>query len=104
MLDLLLVLIAIALGLYWLDAVRSKDIARIAARKYCEIRDVQLLDQTVQQIRISMSRDTDDAWRVWRMYRFEYSLEGVERNFGTIKMLGPQVLDVVLDTDSIQIH
>jgi len=95
------VLIIIAIGvalLYWQSSVRCKELAVLAARRECELCDVQLLDQTVQQLRVSMSRDPTGQWRVWREYRFEYSHDGLNRFHGNLTLLGQRVVRVSLET------
>ena len=100
-----LVLIAVtAAGLYWLAAMRCKEIAVATARRECKLCDVQLLDQTVHQNHISLSRDTRGQWRVWREYRFEYSEDGVSRHSGSLVLLGQKVVRVALDTFNPIIH
>ena len=100
---LVIVLIAV-LGLYWLAAMRCKDIAVTIARRECRLCEVQLLDQTVQQIRISWSRDAQDRWRVWREYRFEYSEDGDSRSRGRLLLLGQKVVRVDMETFDPMIH
>ena len=101
----LLLVIVIALGaLYWLSAMRSKEIAIMAARRECNLCDVQLLDQTVQLTRLSMSRDDSDRWRLWREYRFEYSEDGERRSEGRLVLLGHRVVRVALETFTPIIH
>ena len=101
-------IILIALGcaavLYWYTSLQCKTYAVTYARRECEKQGVQLLDQTVQQIKLSMSRDRNDRWRVWREYRFEYSLDGVNRYEGRLTILGYRLLRSVLETSDPVIH
>ncbi|MCB1694012.1 MAG: DUF3301 domain-containing protein, partial [Pseudomonadales bacterium] len=84
--------------------MRCKDLAIAAARRECKICDVQFLDHTVQLVRLSMSRDRENRWRIWREYRFEYSEDGQERLSGQLSMLGQQVIRVALETFNPVIH
>lgn len=102
--ELFLILAVAAFGMYWLAAMRCKELAVASARRECNLADVQLLDQTVQQNHISMSRDSSGRWRVWRRYRFEYSEDGVERHGGRLVMLGQKVTHVALDNVNTIIH
>jgi hypothetical protein len=89
----LLLIFAVALVVfYWFSATKCKEIATRAARNECKHCDVQLLDQTVHQVKISLSRDARDNWRVWRHYRFDYSMEGDDRRGGEVVLLGHQVV------------
>ncbi len=101
----LFLLTVIAGGLlYWQSSVRCKELAVKGAKRECDIADVQLLDQTVAQIRLSFSRDHQDRWRVWREYRFDYSHDGVDRFEGRIVMLGQRVVRSSLETFKPVIH
>lgn len=102
--ELLFIVAVTAGGLYWLAAMRCKELATVTARRECKLHDVQLLDQTVHQYHISMSRDQNGRWRVWREYRFEYSENGVERLTGSLIMLGQRILRVSLETFNPVIH
>ena len=101
----MLLIIALCAGLlYWQQAMKCKEQALYAARKECKICGVQLLDQTVQQARISLSRDEQGRWRIWRVYRFDYTETGQERFSGTITLLGQKVLRIALETFNPVIH
>ena len=101
----LLVIILIGLAiLYWQAASRCKEIAVAGARKECSICEVQLLDQTVHQVKVSLSRDVSGRWRVWREYRFEYSQDGESRHKGMLILLGQRTIRVALDTFNPVVH
>lgn len=85
-----------AYAVYLFQALRIRELALIAARRACNDRGVQLLDQTVSIKRLSMSRDDQGRWRVWRQYQFEYSEEGFEREHGNVIMLGNRVHGLVM--------
>lgn len=102
--ELFLIVFVTAASLYWLSAIRSKDIAIATARRECRLVDVQLLDQTVHQHHLSLSRDASGRWRVWREYRFEYSEDGVERLHGSLILLGQRVVRVSLETFNRAVH
>jgi hypothetical protein len=100
---LIIILIGLAL-LYWQAAVRCKEIAVANARKECKLCDVQLLDQTVHQVKVSLSRDVSGQWRIWREYGFEYSSDGQVRFKGRLVLLGQRVIRVALETFNPIIH
>ena len=101
--DLLFVAVAGTAAWYWFASTRVRELAIDAARRSTKQADVQLLDQTVALARVSLSRDRDGRWRIWRQYRFEYSRDGVNRESGQIIMLG-QRLEAVLVAESPTIH
>lgn len=102
--ELLLLVIVVTGVLYWLSAMRSKDIAIATAKRECRLCDVQFLDQTVQLVKLSVSRDQNGHWRLWREYRFEYSDDGNTRREGRMSMLGPRVIQVAMETFNPVIH
>ena len=71
----------------WLDGARAREFATALVRRHCEQHDLQFLDETVALARIGV-RWTNDGLRIRRMFRFEFSLEGVGRQTGYILMLG----------------
>jgi len=104
MLDLLIFILVGGGFLYWVAAVRCKDIAIWAATRECRLNDVQLLDGTVYQVWISLKRDSNDDWRIWRRYKFDYSVDGASRHSGELVLLGRQVVRIRLDSFSLPIH
>lgn len=104
MTDLLIFILLGGAFLYWVAAVKCKDLAVWAARRECRLNDVQLLDQTVYQVWISLKRDGNDDWRIWRQYKFDYSVDGSNRHSGELVLLGRQVVRIRLDTFSPPIH
>jgi hypothetical protein len=104
MTEILVIILVGSLGLYWLAAMRCKEIAVVVARRECNRYDVQLLDQTVHQAKLSMSRDDSYQWRVWREYRFEYTNNGDTRSRGLVTMLGQKTVRVDMETFNSVIH
>jgi hypothetical protein len=94
--DLVFLLLLGGGGLYFFTSLRVRELALAAARQACERANVQLLDGTVVVQRLSASRDARGQWRLWRQYRFEYSVQGYERERGHIIMLGQQLQAVVM--------
>jgi hypothetical protein len=103
--EALLAIIAGCIGvLYWYTSLQSKTYAVRFARRECERHHVQLLDQTVQQVKLSMSRDGKDHWRFWREYRFEYSIDGIDRFEGRLTLLGHRLIRSALENFDPIIH
>jgi hypothetical protein len=93
-----------AAGLYFFSAIRVRELAIAAVAKASRKDDFQLLDQTVHIQRMSLSRDASGRWRIWRQYRFDYSLDGVERRQGHVMMLAKQVQAVVVSEAPPTLH
>lgn len=88
---------------YWFSGTRVRELAIAAARRSTKMADVQLLDQSVALARVSLSRDRQGRWRIWREYRFDYSRDGLSREVGHIIMLGP-LLEAVIVAESPTVH
>ena len=102
--EMLLLLLIVTVAGYWLSAMHAKDMAIAAARRECKLCDVQFLDQTVQLVKLSMSRDETGQWRMWREYRFEYTEDGETRRAGRLSLLGQKVMRVAMETFNPIIH
>jgi Protein of unknown function (DUF3301) len=93
-----------ACGLYFLEAIRVRELALQAVQRAGERDDFQLLDQSVHINRLSLSRDERGRWKIWRQYRFDYSFDGVERQQGFVIMLGKQLQAVVVSEPNRTLH
>lgn len=96
LLDVVLLLGLGGYGTYLYQSFRVRELALAAARQACREAGVQLLDETVMVQRLSASRDGNGYWRLWRQYRFEYSIDGYERERGHVIMLGHRVQALVM--------
>jgi hypothetical protein len=84
------ILVLVFAAMIWLDAARAREFATILARRYCDNRGLQLLDDTVSLARMGL-RWTTQGLRIRRMFRFDFSLEGTGRRTGFVLMLGSQL-------------
>lgn len=87
------------LGLAWFlyDSVKAKEAATKSALAQCLTADVQFLDQTVARHKIKIFRQTSGSLGLARIYRFEYSVSGAEREQGWAFLLGRRVQRVILE-------
>jgi hypothetical protein len=85
-------LLIVAIGWFWLNSIKARDMAMSACRRACDAESLQFLDDTVSAARIRLERDDDGvlSWR--RVYRFEYSDTGNNRRPGSIVLLGDRVV------------
>ncbi len=90
-----LIVIAILAGWFWLDSLRAREIATGICRAACERRNLQFLDQTVALRHLTL-RWTHGGLRFRRVYRFDYSEQGVMRNIGYMVMLGQDLEEISL--------
>ncbi|MCB1923961.1 MAG: DUF3301 domain-containing protein [Gammaproteobacteria bacterium] len=84
------ILVLLLLAWIWLDGARAREIATALARRHCDRHDLQFLDETVALARMGL-RWTQQGIRIRRMFRFDFSLEGVGRRTGYILLLGLQL-------------
>lgn len=102
--EILVVFLFGAVCLHFLASIRVRELAVQAVLRAGQRDDFQLLDQSVQLHRISMSRDASGRWRLWRQYRFDYSLDGVNRRQGYVVMLGKQLQSILVTEPQSTIH
>jgi len=102
--EVVIFLVILAYGVFLFQALRVRELALQAARRACEKDDVQLLDQTVSMRRLSLSRDAEGRWRIWRQYHFEYSINGLEREHGSVIMLGNRLQALVMADPRPTVH
>lgn len=94
-------LLILAIVLLWLDGARARELATGVVDELCQRRGFQLLDGTVALARLGLAR-TDNGVRIKRLFRFDYSVEGVGRQQAHILLHGSQV--VWLDLPSPDDH
>jgi hypothetical protein len=90
--------------LYFLSALRVRELAVQAVGHASRRDDFQLLDQSVHIQRISLSRDETGRWHIWRQYRFDYTFDGAERRQGFVIMLGKQLQSIVVSERAPTLH
>ncbi|WP_295389999.1 DUF3301 domain-containing protein [uncultured Thiodictyon sp.] len=80
-------LILALIGWFWLDSLRVRERALHLCRSACERRDLQFLDQAValRRLRLAWGRE---GVRLRRVYRFDFSEEGLGRRSGYLVMRG----------------
>jgi hypothetical protein len=96
-------IVLIIAGLYfWIDSLRARERALAAGRSACQRYGVQLLDETVQFVKLRLARDDEGRLRLRRSYSFEFSDTGDNRRHGAIVMLGGELQDMQLDPHRLQ--
>jgi hypothetical protein len=92
---LLALLVVLGIGWLWLDGARAREMAVGLAQRACRDRGVQMLDQAVALRRLGL-RWRSRGLRLRRVYRFEFSEEGVGRRTGYLVLLGLELEDMSL--------
>jgi len=88
----LLLLVLLATGYWWYSSHNAYELARQLGAEVCARATVQFLDHTVSLHRLRLRRDDDGRVRIYRIYRFDYSTDGLSRQSGQLALLGSQVL------------
>lgn len=86
--ELLILLVLVGAIFYWIDTIRTKEIATQHGKKRCEKLAVTFLDQTVEIKKVRLKRNPRGTLSFKREYGFEFSSDGVRRFDGEIVMLG----------------
>ena len=93
MTDLLALFLLLMLGWFWLDSLRAREIALGICKAACARHDLQFLDQAVAVRRLGLSWGANGV-RVRRVYRFDFSEEGLGRRTGYLVMRGIDLEDL----------
>lgn len=84
---IIIILIVSAMGILWLDNVRTREQAIAICQRLCKQHHVQLLDQTVAISSLGL-RFASVGLRIYRVYVFELSADGINRRKGFLTLLG----------------
>lgn len=95
--DLLVLLALIAVIGLWLKLSAARERAAAEAKLQCERYGLQLLDETVG-LRALRLRRVAGRRRLERCYGFEVSIDGADREQGTLWMLGSTLSELRLPT------
>jgi len=96
---LIYLLLLALLAWFWLDSLRSREIATHTCKTVCRRDQLQFLDDTVSLQHLGLGRDAKGTMRVRRAYRFEYATSGDHRYQGLVVMLGSQLQVLKMETD-----
>jgi hypothetical protein len=99
----ILALLALAVaGWLFYEALRAREAAIRVTRDACKLHGLQLLDDTVQGVRLRLARDGEGVVRVRRSFVFDFSEDGVNRRAGSVVMLGGEVESMQLEPYRLQ--
>ena len=95
--SLVLLLLLIAIGVFWFASLRALEIARATGQRVCSNANVQFLDDTVANIGLALVRDNTGRRVLRRTYRFEFSETGNTRLEGRLILLGDRIESVTME-------
>jgi hypothetical protein len=82
---------------FWQASLEARERALDEGLRACRRHGLQFLDQSVECISIRPARGEDGRLVLRRIYRFEFSDDGVNRRSGHVLMLGDRDASVTLD-------
>ncbi len=88
-----------AIAWFWYATIRAREVGIGAARSACTRDGVQLLDDTVALRSMRPARNDRGHLTFRRVYEFEFSGSGFDRQRGAVVLLGTQL--EMVDIDSI---
>lgn len=88
--NMLLLLVLCAAAVLWLKLTSARERAMGEARRECERRGLQLLDESVG-LRAIRLRRIEGLRRLERGYSFDFSIHGDDREQGRLWMIGSTV-------------
>jgi len=92
----------VLLAWWWYDSMRARERALEVARAACQRDGLQLLDETVECVKMWHARDEEGRFALRRTYRFEFSDTGNNRRAGSIVILGATVESVHMEPFLVQ--
>lgn len=95
--ELAIIILLIALILYWLDSIGSKEHATKQAKAACKKVLIEFLDDTVLIKKVRLRRNTQGQLSIYREYEFEFSSTGEFRYKGRVRLLGKYLIDVEME-------
>ncbi|OGA14441.1 MAG: hypothetical protein A3G25_14715 [Betaproteobacteria bacterium RIFCSPLOWO2_12_FULL_63_13] len=91
-----------ALAWWWHDSMRARERALAVAGAACRRDRLQLLDETVECVKIWPARGEGGHMALRRTYRFEFSDTGDNRRAGSVVILGTTVESLYLEPFLVQ--
>lgn len=89
--ELMLLVILIALGWFWLDSLDKRERAILLGRELAARFNLQLLDESVACSRIWLARNRRGHMQLLRTYEFDVSASGNDRLHCHLMLFGNQL-------------
>lgn len=102
MLSLLTLLLMVLVGWFWIDSLKTREIASAIGKQACNRIGVQFLDDTVALQHLRAGRNAAGHIRLLRTYRFDYTDTGVQRGTGIVVLLGIEPVRLIVGKDILQ--
>lgn len=96
--EILLLFTLAVIVIIWYETLRIRERVIKRCHLLCKEAELQLLDQTVAMVSISIARSSNGLPCLARRYQFEVSEDGVERYSGNVHLLGWEFVLVSFDS------
>ena len=103
-LELISLLLLGAATWLWIDSMKAREACIAAARGACEAEGLLFLDATVAIESLWPARDDHGQLMLRRVYSFEYSETGNDREQGKVTMMGQEVVAFYIRPRLVQIE
>lgn len=77
--------------------MHAREVATSMCAQLCRCYDLQFLDGSVSLIAVRLARMPEGALRIRRVYQFEYSRGGYDREKGRLSLVGARLDRVEFD-------
>ena len=92
-----LILIILIVVFIWFESLRVREIVIEHCKHLCREANLQLLDQTVALVSLSLKRTGKGSVALLRKYQFEVSENGIDRVSGFVTLLGSRIIETRLE-------
>lgn len=93
---LILLLAIVSVAVIWYESLRIRERVMAHCGEICERAGLQFLDQTVALVSLSLRRTPQGAPTLFRIYQFEVSERGTDRQRGYVAVAGGKIHHVRL--------
>lgn len=94
----LVLLICLSLVIYiWYESLRIREHMMVVCTRLCREWELQFLDQTVSMTSMRIRRSRGGGFHILRIYQFEVSPDGAQRNQGYVTLLGKTLQSIHID-------
>lgn len=101
--ELALLFPILLIAAHWWRSSGQHSIAMAGARAHCKERGLQLLDESLVFRQYRIERPKGKSRRLCRIYEFDYSPSGQDRESGQLVLTGQTILRIILDRDALEI-
>ena len=71
--------------------MHAREVATSMCAQLCTSHDLQFLDGSVSLVALRLARSPEGPLRIRRVYQFEYSRAGYDREKGRLSLLGARI-------------